>query len=195
MENYPKEIILRQKESVLIRKFTEDDMDALVDFFQNLPVEDRMYLRSDVMERDNLEKRFGNVNNYMMYMLIALSGETIVGQCNLSRAEFGWKRNLGELRISVARDFQRKGLCTALTREIFLYAMSTDLYKIQAEIMEEQKSAVAAMERMGFKKEAVLKKHVTDINNQRNNLMIMSLDIQDTWYLLEDQMSDPMYVT
>jgi len=195
MENYPKEVILRQNQSVLIRNFTEDDMDSLIEFFQNLPVEDRMYLRSDVMERDNLVKRFGNVNNYMMYMLVALDGEKIIGQCNLSRTEFGWKRNLGELRISVARDYQRIGLCTALTREIFLYAMSTDLYKIQAEIMEEQKSAVAAMERMGFKKEAVLKKHVTDINNKRNNLMIMSLDIQDTWYLLEDQMSDPMYVT
>ncbi len=195
MEKYPKEINLGQNETVIIRKFTEDDMDILVDFFQNLPIEDRMYLRSDVMERKNLVKRFGNVNNYMMYMLIALNEGRIVGQCNLSRAEFGWKRNLGEIRVVIARDFQRKGLCTALTRELFLYAMSTDLYKIQAEIMEEQKSAIAAMERMGFKKEAVLQKHVTDINNTRNTLVIMSLDIQDTWYLLEDQMSDPMYVT
>jgi len=56
-------------------------------------------------------------------------------------------------------------------------------------------SAIAAFEHMGFKKEAVLHKHVTDINGERHNLVIMSLDIKDLWYLMEDFIQDKMYVT
>jgi len=195
MDKYPKEIKLKNGESIIIREFREQDMEALIAFLQALSIEDRLYLRSDVMNRENIIKRFGHIDFNKMYLLIAWHKERIVAQCNISRAEFGWKRNLGEIRIVVAKDFQRMGLCTALTKELFLYALTTNLYKIQAEIMENQESARAAFERMGFKKEAVLQKQVTDINDKRNNLIILSLDIQDMWYLLEDFMSDRIYVT
>jgi RimJ/RimL family protein N-acetyltransferase len=52
--------------------------------------------------------------------------------------------------------------------------------------MEDQKSAIKAFERMGFKKEATLRKHVTDIEGKRRNLVIMSQDIEELWNTLED---------
>jgi len=195
MDKYPKEIKLKNGDKVSIREFRDKDMEALIEFLQGLSIEDRMYLRSDVMDRENIIKRFGNIDSNKMYLLVVWFKDRIIAQCNISRAEFGWKRQLGEIRIVVDRNFQRLGLCTALTKELFLYALTTNMFKIQAEIMENQKSAMAAFERMGFKKEAVLQKHVTDINDKRNNLIILSLDIQDMWYLLEDFMSDRIYVT
>jgi len=195
MDKYPKEIILKSKEKVNIRPFREEDMDALVDFFQALPIKDRMYLRIDVMKRENIIKRFSSIDPDIMYVLVAWHENRIVAQGNIWRAEFGWKRNLGELRIVVANDFQRQGLCTSLTRELFLYALTTNMYKIQAEIMENQESALATFERMGFKKEALLRKHVTDRNDNRTNLILLSLDIQEMWYLMEDFVSDRIYVT
>jgi RimJ/RimL family protein N-acetyltransferase len=195
MDKYPKNIKIKNGQNVVLDKLNTEYLDQLADFFQNLPVEDRMYLRFDVTRRENITRRFGTINYDNFFPLIVLHENRIIAQGNIRRAEFGWKRNLGEIRIAVAKDFQRLGLCTILTRELFLYASSTNLYKIQAEIMEGQKSAIAAFERMGFKQEAVLRKHVTDIDNARNNLIIMSLDIQDMWYLLEDFLSDRMYVT
>jgi RimJ/RimL family protein N-acetyltransferase len=111
---------------------------------------------------------------------------TIVGEGTIVRPEGGWMRHTGELRCVVRENYKRKGLCTIVVRELFLHAVTTDLFKIQAAVMEEQKSAISAFKRMGFKQEAVLKKHVTDINGVRHDLVLMNLDIEELWYLMED---------
>lgn len=195
MEKYPKEVHMKSGEALILNPLQQEEMEDLIDFFQSLPVDERMYLRSDVKNRENIIKRFGTLNYNIRFPLIAHFQNKIVAIASLYRAEFGWTRNLGEIRVVVAPQFQRKGLCTVLVKEMFFHAISTDLYKIQAEIMENQSSATAAFEHMGFKKEAVLQKHVTDINGERHNLVIMSLDIKDLWYLMEDFIQDKMYVT
>ena len=195
MEKYPKEIHLKSGESITLNPLQQDEMDKLIQFFQSLPIKERMYLRSDVNDRENLIKRFGTLDYNIRFPLLAHYSDEIIAIGSMYRAEFGWTRNLGEIRVVVAPDFQRKGLCTILVKEMFFHAIASDMYKIQAEIMENQKSAIAAFERMGFKREAVLKKHVTDIKGERHNLVIMSLDIKDLWYLMEDFIQDKIYVT
>ena len=195
MEKYPKEIHLKSGEIIVLNPLQDDEMEKLVYFFQSLPIDERMYLRSDVKQRENIIKRFGTLNYNIRFPLLAQYNDKIIAIGSMYRAEFGWTRNLGEIRVVVSPDFQRKGLCTILVKEMFFHAISTDLYKIQAEIMENQESAIAAFEHMGFKKEAILQKHVTDINGERHNLVIMSLDIKDLWYLMEDFIQDKMYVT
>ena len=95
-------------------------------------------------------------------------------------------RNLGEVRVLINPDYQRKGLATIFVKELFFRALKAKIYKLQAEMTEGQESAVAAFEKMGFRKEATLKKHVTDIRGRRRDLIIMTLDVEDFWYLLED---------
>lgn len=194
MEKYPKEVKLKTEEKVILRLLTLDDLEPLVYFFQNLSSKDRMFLRSDVMQKEYIYRRYGKMNYDVMFPLIALANGKIVAIGTLFRAEYGWMRHLGELRCVVSEDYKRKGLCTIIIRELFLHALSTDLYKIQAEIMEDQASAISAFKRMGFKTEAILNKHVTDINGKRRNLVIMSLDIQELWYLMEDFTIGKTYV-
>ena len=186
MEKYPKELSLKNQKSVLLRLLTKNDFDDLVSFFQNIPVRDRMYLRIDVMKRENILKRFGQINYDNMFPLIALNEGHIVAIGTIYRSLFGWMRNLGEIRVVVSPEYQRQGLCTILTKELFFHALTTDMYKIQAEVMENQKSAISCFERLGFKQEALLKKHVTDIKGNRHNLIIMSLDIHELWLIMED---------
>jgi len=186
MEEYPKKVKLKNGTQATLRLLEKKDLNLLIRFFQSLPLEDRLYLRSDVMDKENILKRFGKLDYRFIYPVIAFLNQEIIAIGTLFRAEFGWMRNLGEIRCVVAREHQRQGLCTILVRELFLYAVSTDLFKIQAEIMEDQESAITAFHRMGFEQEAVLKKHVTDINGKRRNLVIMNLDIEDLWSLLED---------
>ena len=194
MEKYPKKIILKNGDSIILRLMEHTDLESLITFFQSLPEHDRMYLRSDVMKRDNIIRRFGTINYDYMYPVLALSKNKIIAIGTLFRARFGWMRNLGEVRCVVSPPYQLKGLCSILVQEIFLHAVSTDLTKLQAEIMEEQNSATKAFERMGFKKEAVLHNHVTDIYGKRRNLVIMSLDIEELWYILEDHTQGKSYV-
>jgi RimJ/RimL family protein N-acetyltransferase len=100
-------------------------------------------------------------------------------------------RNLGEIRVVISKKYQRKGLATILTKELFFQALNRKLYKLQAELMDTQLSAITAFERLGFRKEANLKKHVTDINGIRRDLIIMTLDVEDLWYLMEDYIKTP----
>ena len=85
MEKYPKNFVLKDGSEIIVREFNQDDMDKLMIFFSKLPVEDRMYLRCDVTNKENIVKRFNHINSYMMYMLVALHDDKIIGQCNLSR--------------------------------------------------------------------------------------------------------------
>ena len=109
MEEYPKEVSLKSGQNLTIRLLNEDDIETLVQFFQSLPEEDRMYLRSDVLKSENIVRRFGTLNYNKVYPVIALDQDRIVAIGSLWRAEFGWMRNLGELRVVVCREYQRKG--------------------------------------------------------------------------------------
>jgi len=190
MDKYPKELTLKSGQIVHLRLLTENDMEDLVEFFQGLLTKDRMYLRIDVMHSENIMKRFGHIDYTNMFPVIALVDEQIIAIGTIFRSLFGWMRNVGEIRVVVSPTYQRQGMCTILTKELFFHALTTDMFKIQAELMEEQRSAISCFERLGFKKEAILKKQVTDIQGNRQNLIIMSLDIQEMWLLMEDFIED-----
>ncbi len=186
METYPKTIELEDGTTISLEIMTDDDLPDLIAFFQSLPEEDRLYLRSDTTDPENVRRRFGKPDYDRMFPLLARAGGKIIGIATIWRASFGWTRDLGEVRICIGRDYQQRGLATKLTRELFFQALKLKLYKLQAELMDTQKSAIAAFERMGFRLEATLRKQVTDIKGLRRDLVIMTLDVEDLWNLVED---------
>ena len=193
MEAYPKQFELKDGSTVELRIMNEDDLPALIQFFQSLPEEDRLYLRSDTSVPENVRRRFGNLDYDRVFPLLAWQGEELAGMATIWRASFGWTRNLGEVRIVVARPFQRKGLATIFSRELFFQAIKQKLYKLEAELMDSQESAIAAFEKMGFHREATLSKHVTDVKGYRRDLVIMSFDVEDMWCVIEDHVKTPEF--
>lgn len=186
MANFSKTVKLKDDTNVLLRLMVESDLDQLCEFYRSIPESDRLFLRIDVTDRNNVERRFGRLNYDIVYPILALVDNRIIGIATLFRAEFGWKRNLGEVRVLIAPEYQRRGLATIFIRELFFHALKAKIYKLQAEMIDNQESAIAAFERLGFREEARLKKHVTDIRGRRRDLVIMTLDIEDFWYLIED---------
>ena len=86
----------------------------------------------------------------------------------------------------VSREYQQKGLGTALMRELVGNALERKVLKLSATMMDIQKSAQRAFERIGFKKEAELKDFVMDISGQPHNLVIMVNDVSEMWKKMED---------
>ncbi len=191
MDEFPKGIQLKDGTNVSIHVMAESDIDELIRFFQSIPDEDRQYLRSDTKNPDYVKRRFGKLDYNIKFPLLVKNSDQVIGMATLFRSEFGWMRHLGEIRVVIAKDYQRKGLATILTRELFFHALKQKLHKIQAELMDIQYSAITAFERLGFRKEATLKKHVTDIKGVRRDLIIMTLDVEDLWYLMEDYVKTP----
>jgi RimJ/RimL family protein N-acetyltransferase len=186
MAEYPKKVKLKDETTVALRLMVKEDLDSLFEFYKVIPESDRLFLRVDVTDKKNVERRFGTLNYDYVYPILALDDKKIIGIGTLFRPEYGWKRNLGEIRVLIAPDYQRKGLATIFVRELFFYALKAKIYKLQAEMTVTQESAIAAFERLGFRQEAKLKKHVTDVRGRRRDLVIMTIDIEDFWYLMED---------
>jgi len=186
MAEYPKTVKLKDETKVTLKLMIKDDLDKLFDFYQLIPETDRMFLRVDVTDKKNVERRFGKLDYDYVFPILAFVDNKIIGMGTIFRPEYGWRRNLGEVRVLITPEYQRKGLATIFVRELFFYALRAKIFKLQAEMTENQESAVAAFERLGFREEARLKKHVTDIRGRRRDLVIMTLDIEDFWYLMED---------
>lgn len=186
MADYPKTVKLKDDTKVTLRLMAQEDLDKLLAFYRTIPESDRLFLRIDITEKKNVERRFGHLEYDYVFPILAFADEQIIGIATMFRPEFGWKRNLGEVRVLIAPDYQRKGLATVFIRELFFRALKAKIHKLQAEMTENQESAIAAFERLGFREEARLKKHVTDVRGRRRDLVIMTLDIEDFWYLMED---------
>jgi len=189
--DYPKTIELTDGIMVTLELLTDNDLDRLIKFFQHLPEKDRRYLRSDSTDPENVRRRFGNPDYDNMFPIIGRVNSEIMGIATIFRASFGWMRHLGEVRICIAPEFQKRGLSTLLVREIFFQALKMGIYKLQAELMDTQKAAITAFNHLGFKQEALLPKHVTDIKGVRRDLVIMTLDVEDLWATQEDFVKSP----
>jgi len=189
--DYPKTLELTDGIMVTLELLTDNDLDMLIKFFQRLPEKDRLYLRSDITDPENVRRRFGNPDYDSMYPVIGRVNGEIMGIATIFRASFGWMRNLGEVRICIAPEYQKRGLSTLLVKELFFQALKMNIYKLQAELMDTQKAAITAFKHLGFREEAILPKHVTDIKGVRRDLVLMALDVEDLWATQEDYVLSP----
>ncbi len=186
MEEYPKTLKLKDGTVIRLRLMTPDDLPKLLEFFRGLPQEDRLFLKEDVTNQAVIERWIRELNYDRVLPVLAEAEGKIVGDATLHLQRRGWSRHLGEIRLVVATDFQRKGLGTILAREIFHHAVLRGLQKLQALMMESQIGALKAFEKLGFCKAAILKDHVIDIKGNCHNLVIMTNDVGELWRKIGD---------
>lgn len=186
LEEYPKEVVLKDKETmVVLRPMVADDKDKLLTFFRKLPEIDRLYLRSDVTKEEVVDKWVKNLNYEKVLPILALVGKEVVADATLHRSEYSWTKHVGEIRIVVAPTMRKKGLGAILAKELFHQAMLSGVEKIIVEMAEEDEPAKKVFEKMGFKKEAILKNHIIDVKGKKHNLLIMSNNVEDLLEKLE----------
>ena len=130
MAELPKDVILKDKKKVTLKLMEEKDFESLVAFFRTIPESDRLYLRIDVTKKNNLERRFGDLNYDRVYPILASDKKKVIGVGTLFRPVYGWMRNLGEIRVVIAPDYQRKGLATIFVRELFFRALNAKVFKL-----------------------------------------------------------------
>ncbi|OGU55565.1 MAG: hypothetical protein A2V66_03290 [Ignavibacteria bacterium RBG_13_36_8] len=181
-----KKVKLKDGTDVMIRQITIEDVDNSFEFFKSLPEEDRAYLRVDVSKREVVERRivdmdFGNVRR-----IVAVYNDKIVADAALEIGTHGWEKHIGELRLVIAKDFQRKGLGMLLANELYSYATREEVEEMVVKIMKPQKGAIKIFEKLGFKEDVTLKNYVKDIRGERHDLVIFRCNLKDLWQELED---------
>ena len=181
-----KKVKLKDGTEITIRPITMDDLDKSHEFFMALPEEDRAYLRVDVTKRDVVQRRIKDMECMNIKRIIALHNDRIIANAALEIGTHGWEKHIGELRLIVARDFQRKGLGVIMANELYSYATREKVEEMVIKIMKPQLAARKIFERLGFKEDVTLKDYVKDMSGQRRDLVIFRCNLADLWQELED---------
>lgn len=181
LEEYPKEVTLRDGSKVVFRPVVKEDEEALYQFFKGMSEEDRLYLRDDVVNLGVIKGWMEHLDYNKVLPIVALDGDRIVADATLHRNPHGWMRHVGEIRMSVAGSHRGRGLARTIAAEIFQQAVGLGLDKLVAEMLTIQGNAQRVFTRLGFKEEAVLKDHGMDANGKKHDLIIMSNDVTTLW--------------
>jgi ribosomal protein S18 acetylase RimI-like enzyme len=180
-----KTVPLKDGTEVRIRPMAKDDLDRSLAFFQELPEDDRKYLRFDVTRRDVVGRRIRQIDAGQVKRLVAVVGDRIVADGALELAGAEWEAHVGELRLIVARDFQRRGLGMLMARELYPLAAGCKVEQIVVKMMRPQVGARRIFRRLGFREEFVLPEHLKDRSGASQDLILMRCDLEAMWGELE----------
>jgi ribosomal protein S18 acetylase RimI-like enzyme len=181
-----KKVTLKDDQVVLIRDMAASDVDRSYDFFAALPAADRKYLRRDVTRRDVVERRVEIMKDGRVRRLVALSGREIVADGSLDLEGHGWGDEVAEIRLIVARPFQRLGLGRLMARELFLLAAQNRVERIVVRMLAPQKAALSIFRKLGFHDEFLIPQHVRDREGKLQDMIIMRCNLEDLWHEMEN---------
>ena len=173
LDRYPKDITLRDDAHAVLRPMIPGDAESLWRFLQQLPEIDKSHFREDVDRREVVESWAKSLDYDAAIPILAIHGDRVVGSVTLYRNKTGWKQRIGIVRILIAPDHRHLGLGTAMIREIRYLGEKVALNYLLAEVIEEQQTAVRALERMGFEKVGLYRNFVNDRKGHLHNLVVL----------------------
>ena len=190
MHAYPKQFKLKDNTVITLRPMVKEDEPKLLAFFCCLPDEDRLFLKEDVTKPQVIHRWIEELNYDRVLPILAESSGKIIGDATLHTHKSGWMRHVGEIRCVVAREYQRRGIGVLLIRQLLDEATHRGLSKIQTQFLDNQIGAMRAFERVGFLREAVLKKMAEDLSGREHDIIIMTNNVSELWQKMEDLILD-----
>lgn len=185
-----KEVVLKDGTGLTVKRMVLDDLDKLMDFYSTLPPSDRKYLRIDVTDRKAVKKRMEDAEKANEIRLVVLKGDKVIARGGLELAHDDWRKHQAELRLIVARDYQRKGVGLMLARELYYQAVENGVKTLVAKMMKPQTGAKNLVTKLGFHQEAVIPDYVEDQFGRLQDLIIMTCDMESFWKELEQTYKD-----
>ncbi len=179
---YPKEAVLRDGAPVVMRPMEKTDAERLVKFFQRIPAGDRLFLKEDVANPKVIYSWAENMNYDRALPLLALSGSDVVADAVLIRRRAVARQHVAEVRVVVHPEWRNKGLGSALVKELCDIAADSEIEKVIAELVSDvEEDAIAAFERLGFIRSAVVPELLRGSDGRPHDLVILTLPL-GKWY-------------
>jgi L-amino acid N-acyltransferase YncA len=185
-----KKMALKDGTELTVRELALDDLESLMKFYVSLPKNDRKYLRIDVTDKDLVKNRILDAVNKKDIRLVITDGNQIIASGTLEFSREDWRKNQGELRLIVARKFQRRGVGLMLARELYHQAAENGVKKLVVKMMKPQTSAQNMVRKLGFHKKRTIPDYVTDQFGKLQDLVIMTCDMKEFWKEMEHDHHD-----
>lgn len=181
-KRYPKEVMLKDCSEVVLRPLEEGDKYLFVQFFRELPLENRWYLDEDPCDDAIIAQWIQNQKSGKNFCVLALFQERIVGHASLLMKLRGGRKHVGHLRLMVASDFRNKQLGTWLIFDIIKRAMDFGLEKIRTDfIIGVEDMAINGVRKLDFVKEGLLRNYIKDDQGNYYDYLIMVKHLHQNW--------------
>jgi RimJ/RimL family protein N-acetyltransferase len=155
-DRYPQEAALRDGRRVLIRPFQEKDVEALFEFFQGLPEENRRFAWDRIDDRALIESWGRDLDYGKAFPLLALDGTRIVADATLHRREGGPLRLVGRIKWLLDPEYRGAGLGTVLVQRFINHARANGLRHLTCMLISDlEADAVETLHGLGFESFAV----------------------------------------
>ena len=176
MEGFPMTLEIKGR-TITLRMMTSTDGPHLLAFAQQLPDHDLLFLRRDITKQSTIDTWVRNVEDGVMYTVLAEDDRQVLGYSSLYRNDFDWSRHVAELRVLVAPRARSLGLGRLLTRKAFSVALTLGIEKIIARMTPDQTGARTVFEELGFRPEALLRDEVKDRAGKTHDILLMANDV------------------
>jgi L-amino acid N-acyltransferase YncA len=178
LEAFPQTTQLRNGTRIEIRPMTAGDKDKVLEFFLQVPEDDRYFLKDDVTSPRVIEGWTSHLNYDRALPLLAWCNGRVVGDAVLIRSRVGARSHIGELRVVVHPDLRSQGLGSIMVRQLCEIAADGELDKVVAELVaDREEEAIVAMERLGFIRSAAIPEYFRDERGHPHDLVVMVLPL------------------
>lgn len=148
---YPQEAVLRDGRRLLVRPFTDQDVDALYDFFLRLPQEVRRFAWDRIDNRALVESWGRELDYGKVLPLLALDGRKVVADATLHRREGSPLRLVGRLKWLIDPAYRGHGLGTLLVNNFIATARVNGLRHLTCMLISDfEADAVRTLQDLGF---------------------------------------------
>jgi GNAT superfamily N-acetyltransferase len=178
LQQFPKEIKLKDASQCILRPLKRDDEKAFHKFFLAVPEGERMFIKHRVTEEKIIRDWCQNIDLGRNLPLLAVMDGKIVGAATLHQQLGGWKRHIGRVSVLVLPQYRGRGLARALVGEIVSLARSVSLEKVEAEFIGEQEAAIKMFALLGFSNLVRLEDYVKDMQAIAHAYILMGLDLK-----------------
>ena len=182
LEDYPKEVILKDGTGVTLRPLRKGDEDRLFRMFSRLSEDDKWFLDHNVADFELIENWVKNMDPERAHSIVAVLGGQIIAHATLLRKYYGAKSHIGNIRISVDPAFRGRHLATWMLLDLINLAMAMGLETLIMQLVQDRDAAlIRSVKKLEFLEKALLKDYAKDRAGNPHNLVIMLKRLHRLW--------------
>lgn len=178
LEDYPKEIELRDGSACALRPLRTEDEMSFHEFFLAVPEQERMFIKHKVTDPAVIREWCRDIDLGRKLPMLALHDGRIVGCATLHQQLGGWKRHIGRISVLVHPLHRGRGLARALVSEVMELAHRLGLEKLEAEFIGDQVAAVKMFGLLGFTELLRAPHYVKDMQACAHDYILMGVDLE-----------------
>ncbi len=182
VSEYPTEYRTQDGQAITLRPMLRSDKQALLDFFNRISLEDRLYLRGDVTSRETVTEWAETLDYRRVLPLLAFVDGTIVGDGTLHRNQDELLRHIAEVRIVIDPTYRNQGMGRNMLQHLINIAKAEDpeLEQILFEIVgDTEQAAQHAARALGFAPATVFSAHERYYRAEPHKLILLALQVNE----------------